>query len=244
MYETIGIVDLNGFASPGTAQDRWRSLAKRPLAGHPLAAWPLRRLSEALGLDHIVAILGPGSHDLEAMIPADIQVFITEQPDALGRLVATMDTVPAESFVRAGMNCPFIDPVLIDGIIRVAHRCRDCDYASYCFHDQRPAMLSCVGLFAEWCKTSAIRRADSDCSDPGHRQRGTSYIYSNPRAFRTRLVPVPEALERNDVRLTLQSCADLENFEDILESLGPDRLDWQLIVELLELHPSLLELLG
>jgi spore coat polysaccharide biosynthesis protein SpsF (cytidylyltransferase family) len=239
MYETIGIVDFNGFSAISTAQDRWRSLAKRPLAGQPLAAWPLRRLSEALGLDHIVAIVPPESRDLEAMIPSDIEVVVCDKRDALGRLVRTIREIPAQSFVRAEMNCPFIDPVLIDAIIRIAHSHRDCDYASYCLQDRQPAQRSQVGLFAEWCTSAAIVRADTDCQDAVHRRLVTSFIYSNPQQFRTRLVPVPEALDRNDVRLTLQTCADLENFEDILESLGPDHLEWQTIVELLEMHPAL-----
>jgi hypothetical protein len=38
------------------------------------------------------------------------------------------------------MNRPLVDPVLIDGIIRVASSHHGCDYVSYCSDDGRPAV--------------------------------------------------------------------------------------------------------
>jgi spore coat polysaccharide biosynthesis protein SpsF len=239
MFETIGIVDLSGSSQDANTRSRWQSLAKRPLAGQPLVAWAIRRLSQAERLDHVVAIVPRGDPSLAVMVPSGIEVFVCDEPDALARIVATIRKFPSESLVRAEMNRPLLDPVLIDGLIRVASSFRDCDYASYCSNDGRPAILSHVGLFGEWCRAAAIERAHRDCRDPVHRQHGTSFLYSNPRDFRVRLVPAPPELDRDDVRLTLAGCADVEHLEDILEALGPDHLYWQEIVDLLEEHPAL-----
>lgn len=241
MFDTIGIVDLSGSSTDIDTRRQWHSLARRLLAGQPLVSWTIRRLSEAQGLDLVVAIVPSGGSSLTAIIPSDIEVFVCDEPDALSRLAATVRNYPADGFVRAEMNRPLVDPVLIDGLIRVVSSYRDCDYASFCSNDGRPAILSEVGLFAEWCRGRAIERADRDCQDVAHREHGTSYLYSKPEQFRVRLVPAPAALDRSDVRLTLADGTDLEHVEDILDALGPDHLDWQEIVLLLEDHPALRE---
>jgi spore coat polysaccharide biosynthesis protein SpsF (cytidylyltransferase family) len=240
MFETIGIVDVSGSSTDTLTRDRWQWLAKRRLAGQPLLAWAIRRLSEAQRLDLVVAIVPGGDSSLAALIPSGIAVCSCDEPDALSRLAATVRRFPTEAFVRTQMNCPLVDPVLIDGVIRVASNDNDCDYVGYCSNDGRPSALSEVGVFGEWCRAAAIERADEVCRENSHRQHGTSYLYANVKEYRVRFLPAPAALDRTDVRLALADCADLEYVEDILEALGPDRLDWQQIVDLLDDHPALL----
>ena len=99
--------------------------------------------------------------------------------------------------------------------------------------------MSQVGLFAEWCRSSAVLHADRVCREAVHRQRGTSYLYSNPQKYNVRLVPTPFELNRDDHRLICADWEDWECLEDILEAVGPDYLDWHQIVDLLEGQPAL-----
>ena len=54
-----------------------------------------------------------------------------------------------------------------------------------------------------------------------------------------RLIQVPAALDRDDVRLTVEEQEDWEHAEAIFEALGPESLDWQRIAGLLDQQPAL-----
>lgn len=67
----------------------------------------------------------------------------------------------------------------------------------------------------------------------------TRHIYSHPEEFHVLLIPVPTPLDRDDVRLTIDSHEDCEHAQEILEALGPERLDWQGIAGLLHHQPRM-----
>ena len=46
-------------------------------------------------------------------------------------------------------------------------------------------------------------------------------------------------MDRDDVRLTIDSHEDWEHAQEILEALGPERLDWQGIAGLLHHQPGM-----
>ena len=102
-----------------------------------------------------------------------------------------------------------------------------------------PAILSSVGLFAEWCRTDALRRASEEVTLQSDREQVTSYLYSHPEKFAVRLIPAPPGLDRDDVRLTIDSEEDWDHAQTIFEALGPDSLDWQRIARLLEQQPRM-----
>ena len=54
-------------------------------------------------------------------------------------------------------------------------------------------------------------------------------------------VPIPAPLNRNDLRLQVDSNEDWEHAEAICDALGPDDLDWQGIAEFLEHQPRIRE---
>ena len=112
---------------------------------------------------------------------------------------------------------------------------------SYCSRDGRPAVLSALGIFAEWCRADALRQANREATDTLDCQHVTRYLYSHPEKFRVRLISAPSRPDRDDVRLTVDSEEDWEHAETIYEALGPERLEWQSIAALLEEHPALRE---
>ena len=54
-----------------------------------------------------------------------------------------------------------------------------------------------------------------------------------------RLLPAPSGLDRDDLRLTIESEEDWEHAQVIFEALGPEELDWQRIAGLLRGQPRL-----
>ncbi len=54
-----------------------------------------------------------------------------------------------------------------------------------------------------------------------------------------RLIPVPQELDRDDVRLTIGGEEDWEHAQTIFEALGPEQLDYLRIAQLLDHQPAL-----
>lgn len=239
MLKTLGIVE----ASAATPNSTEAELAHRRFEGRPLAEWVVRRVTESQWLDGVIVVAEktPQGEQLAQLIPPDIPVFLSRARDPLARIVSATDDYPAVAVVRVDVHNPFVDPDLIDRLVRTAREHRNYDYISYRLSDGRPAVLSKLGLFAEWCRTEALRRADRETSGQIDRWSVTRYVYTHPETFYLRLIPIPERLDRHDVRLTIGGPEDLEHAEQIVDALGPECLDWQRIAGLLDQQPALRE---
>lgn len=230
MAATIGVVDL---------ADSARQISGHRLAGQPILTRTIRQMTESMKLDKVVAILSSQDRKhLISLIPGDVEIFECDEPDALGRLAATAAAYDAEAIVRVRQNCPFVDPVLIDNLISAASCDPQCDYISYCSNDGRPAATTEIGLFAEWCRGSAICSADLICHDDEHRQHGTSYFYANPQRCKLRLIPAPTSIDCEHLHLAVGSREDFERLEEMVEALGSENLGWQAIVGFVDTHPN------
>jgi spore coat polysaccharide biosynthesis protein SpsF len=192
-------------------------------------------------LDAVIVATGdePGGQALAELVPPDVPLFVGSETDVLSRFAAALDRFPAYAVVRVCADNPFVDPVLIDRLVRTADLHPECDYISYCSQSGRPAILSAVGVYAEWCRADALLRAHREATDAADREHVTRYLYSHPERFRVRLIPGPLQLDRDDVRLTVDIEEDWEHAQAIYEALGPEELDWQRIAELLDQQPDL-----
>lgn len=235
MLETLGIVQAC-FTS-----DCSRTRAARKLGGKSVLEWIVRRATDCQQLDGVIVVTSdtPENEFVLKLVPLDVPVFVGPQPDALGRFAAALEEYPSKAAVRICADSPFVDPMLIDRLVATAQANPQCDYVSYCSRDGRPAILSPVGVFAEWFRTRALLKAARSARLQTDRQRVTRYLYSHPEKFQLRLIPAPACIDRDDVRLTCQIEEDWENALTIFEALGPEELDWQRIAQLLDHQPAL-----
>lgn len=233
MYDTLGIVQLRHENRPDTVV--------RKLAGKSLLEWVARRASDCQRLDQLVVLLGSGDADQSfvQLVPPDVPVFVSQQPDMLGRFADILDAHPARAVVRICADNPFVDPVLIDRLATAADRGGPWDYVGYCSSDGVPAIASPLGVYAEWCTATALCDADRQATSPLDREQVTRYIFTHPERYRIQLIPVPSQLDREDVRLTINVEEDWEHAQVIYDALGPDELDWQRIAGLLDHQPAL-----
>jgi spore coat polysaccharide biosynthesis protein SpsF len=235
MLKNLGIVQAC-FHRP-----RFRSNALRKLGGRSLFEWVVRRVTDAMRLDGVI-VLACDTEDhlaVSRLVPRDVPVFFGEGPDALARFTKALEEYPAEGAVRVLGDNLFIDPGLIDRLVTTAEDHPNCDYLAYGLHDGQPAILSPVGVYAEWFRTSALRKANRLATHPLDRENVTRYLYSHPEKFRLRLIPAPAEIDREDVRLTVDIEEDWEHALTIYDALGPERLDWQRIARLLDHQPAL-----
>ncbi len=235
MSRTIAIIQAR------LGSSRLKAKLARKLGGKSLLEWVVRRMTDCQQLDGVVVATGdqPQDHRLAALVPPDVAVFVGSETDVLGRFVAAAEQFDADSIVRVCADNPFIDPALVDRLVTTARQQPHFDYISYCLQNGRPVILSPVGVFAEWTSTEALKRANAEVTSAADREHVTRYIYSHPEKFRVRLIPAPAALDRDDLRLTIDLEEDLAHAEAIYEALGPEGLDWQRIAGLLDHQPAL-----
>jgi spore coat polysaccharide biosynthesis protein SpsF len=235
MLKTLGIVQAC------FEQESVRSKVARRLHGKTVLEWVVRRVTDCTRLDGVIVLTNdaPENAMVRESVPLDVPVVVGTQADALGRFVAALERYPAESAVRIRAESPFVDPGLIDRLITTAEAHPDFDYIGYRLQDGRPAILSPVGVYAEWFRSVALRRSARKATSPDDRREVTRYIYSHPEKFKLRLIPAPLQIDRDDVRLTVDVQEDWEHALAILDALGSDEFDWQRIADLLDHQPNL-----
>jgi spore coat polysaccharide biosynthesis protein SpsF len=235
MFNTLGIVQAR------LGSTRLKRKVARRLGGKPLLEWVVRRVTDCQRLDAVIVATGDDAagRSLAELVPSDVPVFFGSESDVLSRFAGAIEQYPAKAVVRICADNPFIDPVLNDRLVRTADLHPECDYISYCSQSGRPAILSAVGVYAEWCRTEALLQSHRQATDPADREHVTRYLYSHPEKFQVRLIPAPCELDRDDVRLTVDHEEDWEHAQAIVEALGPEELDWQRIAELLDGQPDL-----
>lgn len=235
MHNTLGIIQAR------LGSTRLKGKLARKVQGKSLLEWVVRRATECHLLDRVIVAAGDGPDDcaIAELAPQDVPVFVGSERDVLGRFVAALDAYPAAAVVRICADNLFIDPGLIDRLVQVSKERPACDYLSYGLRNGRPVIQSALGLFAEWCNADALRRAADEAVDPADREHVTRYLYSHPERFRIRLLPAPAALDRDDLRLTIDFEEDWDHAVAIFDAVGPDALDWRQITGLLDHQPAL-----
>ncbi|MCA9270915.1 MAG: NTP transferase domain-containing protein, partial [Planctomycetales bacterium] len=241
MLSTLGIVDLFLTGQPQETIRRKAALLTRCLDGKSMLEWIIRRATESQWLDGVIVLTGqsPEQRELAARIPPDVPVFVSGAADPLAACVEALGVYTSKSAVLIATDTPLVDPDLIDRLVRAASGDADCDSITYQVSDGPATAPSKVGLFAQWCSAAALARANRKAASPAERATATQYIYAHQEFFRLRLTQPPAELDRADLRLRVESEEDWDHVASILEALGPEDLQWQSIVRLLQSQPEL-----
>jgi spore coat polysaccharide biosynthesis protein SpsF len=216
----------------------WR--ISRKLGGKSILEWVVRRATDCQRLDALVVLCADSMEDdVRPLVPPDVEVLPLANLDPLTSTLSATERFRARSLVHVCADNPFNDPVLIDRLVTTADAHPNCDYIGYCRSDGRPAILTHLGVFAEWCSADALRRANRQATRAADRRHVSSYLYGHPEIFNVRLIPLPAELDREDLRLRIDGEEDWENAQVIYEALGHDEWDWQRIADLLDSQPAL-----
>jgi len=234
MVNVLGIVEVRDAT-------QLKTKVARKLGGKSLLEWVVRRVTDCQQLDGVIVLLPSSPQDecVRELLPSDVSVFIGPQPDPLARFTAAAEAQAAASVVRVCADSLFVDPVLIDRLVIAAGSHQGCDYASYRNATAGPAILSAMGLFAEWFPIEALRQANREAKNPADREHVTRYLYSHPEKFNVRLVPLPPELDRDDLRLKVRCEEDWEHAQLLYEALGPEECEWPRIAGLLDRQPAM-----
>ncbi|MDG2522834.1 glycosyltransferase family protein [Caulobacter segnis] len=205
----------------------------KPLAGQPLLARHLARLSRAGRIDRVVvgSPEGPVSDPIRALCaPLGFPVVDGPEDDVLARFLNAARFAGADIIVRVTSDCPFIDPELVDLV--VARRAETgVDYATLDAPGVYPR-----GLDVEVFTRAALETAAAEAASTHDREHVTPFIRNQPDRFTTQRVAADGA--GGAYRLCVDTPADLALAERLYDHFGGDDFGWREVVSVLDARPD------
>ena len=190
------------------------------LAGRPSLRHIIERLRRVPSLDGVVVATttDPDDDAIRACAEeAGVPSYSGSADDVLGRTLAAAHSVGAATIVQVTGDCPLVEPSVVEQAIQV-------------YRDERPDYVSTVlggetfpvGLDVEVFSTALLEEVDRATSDPHDREHVSTSIYGHPERYDLRAVEGAGLRRRPDLRLTLDTEADLEVIGAVYEALWPD----------------------
>ncbi|WP_103069046.1 cytidylyltransferase domain-containing protein [Aquimarina sediminis] len=145
------------------------------------------------------------------------------EDDVLDRFYQAVKKVKPDYIVRLTSDCPLIDPVLIDEVIREA-KDRKLDYYTNVLKELYPD-----GQDIEVFTFNALEKAWNETTLKSDREHVTPYIRNNSSYKKGKLFTSDNHFideNYNDVRLTVDEQKDFEVIEKMVSALGLD-MDWK-----------------
>ena len=230
---SIAVIDLGNFACPRVPQTAAR-FADRKLGGQSLINRMSRRLSECAQVDKVFVV---GAQIPATMLTsglAGVNCIDLPSSHVCERLCEAADASGAEWVVYVPANRPFIDPTLIDQMLAKASQASSCDYVGYTAGDGDVRTIEHLGLTGEACHADTLRRLRRNV-DRLHDQEGgsmASWLVNAPGVYHLKFIPVPEALDRNDLRFAIEDEHDWDDAELLCDTVGREDSQWQELTQL------------
>jgi glutamate-1-semialdehyde 2,1-aminomutase/spore coat polysaccharide biosynthesis protein SpsF len=155
-----------------------------PLAGVPALVMMLERVRTTQGLDEVVVATTTGPEDdalAQLVQDLGVRVYRGSAPDVLDRLYQAVSNgrVDDDVIVRLTGDCPFIDPDVVNDVVRAILDDPECSYVS---NSSPPTFPD--GLDAEAMRFWALREAWRRASEPHQREHVTPYLRENPAHYK------------------------------------------------------------
>ena len=174
------------------------------LCGRPMLAHIIERLQRARTLVAVVVATTTRPEDqviVDLAAEMGVPCFRGSAEDVLGRVARVARTQEADLIAHASGDNPLVEPEIVDEIVRYARR-GGYDLA---FMAGLPLGVG-VDVFAK----QALLLIDRLAAEPAHREHVNAYIFDHLDRFRVgRLLARPE-FRRPDLRLTVDTEADLQ----------------------------------
>lgn len=147
-----------------------------------------------------------------------VYFFSGSEDDVLERFIDCAGYYGLTKVLRVCADNPFLDIDLTRELIET-YLPQDYDYVSYSIN-QKPAILSHYGFFAELVRADALLNAHGATKQKTDREHVTPYLYNNPNKFSVKLVEAPiEIKTEKNIRLTVDTQADFMIAGVILKQL-------------------------
>ena len=210
------------------------------IGGAPMLAHVALRAAACPAVDQVIIATGDGADDdpvAAAAAALGVPCWRGSPHDVLGRYRGAADAFGADVVVRLTADCPLLDPAVIGQVIAaLVAGPTPCDYAANVFTRTFPR-----GLDAEALWRDTLHRLDRLARTPATREHVTALVHERPALFVT--ASVEGAVDASDLRLTVDTDADLELIRRIHARLAPGPTTPHAeVVALLRREPALVAL--
>ena len=211
-----------------------------PIYGKPAILWTIDRVAKCNDVDRIVVATTERPNDTKLADLCDelgISCFRGSENDVLDRYYQAARSFSlhnGQRIVRLTGDCPFIDPVVCDAVIRLQQE-TGADYVSNTMPPSYPDGLDCEVFLFETLE-KAWREAEKDFE----REHVTQYMIRNPELFTMKNLTAEENLSH--MRWTLDRPEDYLFLSAVAEHFGRYDFSTEELVALLREKPSLMEI--
>ncbi|MGH3670305.1 MAG: cytidylyltransferase domain-containing protein [Pseudonocardiaceae bacterium] len=230
----VNAVRVNVIVQARLSSTRLPGKVLRLLGGRSVLGWAVRAAHQVPGVDTVVVATSTNPEDdavAEEARRCGAAVVRGPLRDVLGRFGTAVREHPCDAVVRLTADCPLLDPDLIGQLVALWRADPTLDYVSNVLVRTLPR-----GLDAELVRCAVLdeQRAQARGADRVH---VTSGIYTRPERYRCAgLVVAPDS---SDLRVTLDTEADLAVLEGLVSVLGTGVPGWRAVVAALRARPEL-----
>ena len=206
----------------------------KSINGIPMIELLLSRLAKAKEVDQIIIATSIDERNIPLVTHVHSLGYACEQGsenDVLDRYINAAKTHQADVIVRITGDCPFVDPELVDEVIR-SFKTANVDYFSNIDPPTYPD-----GLDVEVFTFNALDRARIETRDSFDREHVTPYL-RKPGKYKTEFMQHSENLSA--IRWTVDELADFEVIEKVFRHFHPKTdFTWVDILALQKQDPAI-----
>ncbi len=210
------------------------------VAGAPALTRLLRRLRRAKRIDGVVLATTDNPRD-DALVDwaarENVPCFRGSEDDVLARVVGAQRMMAADVVVEVNGDTPLLDPAVIDmGVAAFAEG--SCDVVTTTRKRSFPD-----GIDTQVFRLKDLEEVAATVFDPAAREHVSLHFYQTPKRYRVRHLEAPAALRRPDLRLVLDTAADLKLIRAVYARLAPefgDAFGTGDVIGLIDREPGLL----
>lgn len=205
--------------------------------GKTLLEYQIERVKKAKGIDQIIiatTIKESEQPIVELCERLGIEYYRGSEENVLSRYYETAQKFRADVIVRLTSDCPIIDPVVIDKVIKEYLDNEPLyDYVSNTLERTYPR-----GLDTEVFSFEALKKAFREAVLPRDKEHVTAYFYTNPHLFNLR--GIKNEINYGSFRWTVDTMEDFKLIDLILSELyDPSKLFLlDDVLTLLRKHPE------
>lgn len=196
-----------------TGSSRLPNKVLKELCGKPMLQHIIERVKRCHNVDKIIVATTNSTQDMAIVNLCDllqIECYRGSENDVLDRYYQAAKPYKPVNVIRITADCPLIDPVVIDQIIRI-HEDGGYDYTSNTLVETYPD-----GLDTEVFKFSALEKAWRKADLASEREHVTPYIKFKDDFLRFSVERVPSLAEK---RWTVDTDSDFEMVTQIYNAL-------------------------
>jgi spore coat polysaccharide biosynthesis protein SpsF len=183
------------------------------IQGQSILERAIRRLQAASLPDAVVVLTTARDEDDVIVAEAHgtgVEVFRGADLDVLARFRQAADFFQPDIIIRATADNPLIDIGSVDRILRKLAQ----EEMDYCMERGLP-----IGAATEAFTRRALESTDRLGLLPHHREHVTTFIKEHTDDFRVCFLDPPQALQRPDLRITVDTQADFVFMQDLIGRL-------------------------